>query len=248
MYLYSFTRFGGFDKVFKLSAENLKTKTGDLLQLGSEFFLCLGEKVSFEELYGHVETLKNGSMERCYPGFLSKKSIELLHRMVATYYTTYKSVIKLFISDEVEKLLEREKKSGKLKKIEEDGGMSRNIEELGFSLAESGQTLIVFPDLRTMSNQQGNTETLGQGNIILLASNTQNQKDVHRWEIKKGLKSVIICTYAEIFQDFKDLKKIIFFDPHKRYYASQHDPRYKVGEVLKEMKKLHGAEMEIAGI
>jgi len=59
------------------------------------------------------------------------------------------------------------------------------------------------------------------------------------------MKSVIICTYAEIFQDFYDLKKIIFVDPHKRYYANQQDPRYKVGEVIEEMKKIYGAEVEI---
>ena len=81
--------------------------------------------------------------------------------------------------------------------------------------------------------------------VTLLSSKTQNQKDVHRWEIKKWTKSVIICTYAEIFQDFHDLKKIIFVDPHKRYYANQQDPRYKVGDVLDRMKVLYGAELEI---
>lgn len=82
----------------------------------------------------------------------------------------------------------------------------------------------------------------------MLAGNTQNQKDVHRWEIKRGMKSVIICTYAEIFQDFYDLKKIIFVDPHKRYYASQQDPRYKVGEVLAKFAELYGAELELCGV
>ena len=62
------------------------------------------------------------------------------------------------------------------------------------------------------------------------------------------MKSVIICTYAEIFQDFYDLKKIIFVDPHKRYYANQQDPRYKVGDVIEEMKKLYNAEVEIVGV
>ena len=34
-------------------------------------------------------------------------------------------------------------------------------------------------------------------------------------------------------------------DPHKWYYANQQDPRYKVGDVIEEMKKLYGAEVEI---
>lgn len=62
------------------------------------------------------------------------------------------------------------------------------------------------------------------------------------------MKSLIICTYAEIFQDFKNLQKIIFVDPHKRYYTSQQDPRYKVGDVIEEMKKLYGVEVEIVGV
>ena len=84
--------------------------------------------------------------------------------------------------------------------------------------------------------------------VILLASQTQNQKDIHRWEVKKGTKSVILCTYAEIFQDFHDLQKIIWIDPHKRYYANQQDPRYKVGEVLKKMAEIYGAELEEVGV
>ena len=97
--------------------------------------------------------------------------------------------------------------------------------------------------------ERWNDRTIENNNaIILLASQTQNQKDVHRWEIKKGIKSVIFCTYAEIFQDFKDLKKIIFVDPHKWYYASQQDPRYKVGEVLKKLAELRGAEVEVVGV
>lgn len=83
---------------------------------------------------------------------------------------------------------------------------------------------------------------------MLLSGDTEKQKDVHRWEIKKWIKSVILCTYAEIFQDFHNLKKIIFVDPHKRYYSSQQDPRYKVGDVLTKMGELYGAEVEIVGV
>jgi hypothetical protein len=62
------------------------------------------------------------------------------------------------------------------------------------------------------------------------------------------LVSQIFSTPAEIFQDFSDLKKIVFIDPHKWYYANQQDPRYKVGAVLEEMAKVYGAEVEIIGV
>jgi len=40
--------------------------------------------------------------------------------MVETYYTTYKSVIRLFISDDIEGLLKREKKTkgGKVERLQ----------------------------------------------------------------------------------------------------------------------------------
>ena len=40
----------------------------------------------------------------------------LLHWMVETYYTTYKSVVKHFVTDELQKLLERESKLSKVVK------------------------------------------------------------------------------------------------------------------------------------
>ncbi|MCX6825257.1 MAG: hypothetical protein NTY80_03440 [candidate division SR1 bacterium] len=253
MYLYSFDRFFGFDKVCILAetTDKKKVKAGDLLIFGNQYFLALGDKLAFAEQYQQLTPVK---AELVYKAFLSLPALKLFHWMVETYYTTYKSVVRLFFADSIEKLLEREGKlkqsvKSKVHKVE-----SRKIESLGnFSLSQEGQTLIVFPDLRTMFNsgtmEGWNDGTIENNNFVtLLSSNTQNQKDVHRWEIKKGIKSVIICTYAEIFQDFHNLKKIIFVDPHKRYYASQQDPRYKVGEVIDEMKKLYDAEVEIVGV
>ena len=71
--------------------------------------------------------------------------MELLHWMVETYYTTYKSVVKHFVTDELQKLLEREAKSVKSIK-------SKVHKVENFSISEKGQTLIVFPDLWTMTN------------------------------------------------------------------------------------------------
>ncbi|EKD24610.1 MAG: hypothetical protein ACD_80C00187G0001 [uncultured bacterium (gcode 4)] len=160
--------------------------------------------------------------------------------MVETYFTTYKSVVRLFFADDIEKLLEREAKLKKSVKSK----VSKVESRWKFNLSEEGQTLIVFPDLWTMFNTSNEAFREHPAVAFLASMQTQNQKDVHRWEIKKWIKSVILCTYAEIFQDFNDLKKIIFVDPHKRYYANQQDPRYKVGDVLEEMKRLYGAELE----
>ena len=255
MYLYSFDRFFGFDKVCLLveSGTKKKVKAGDLLVFGNQYFLALWETVSFPEQYQQLTSVQ---AELIYKEFLSVPALKLFHWMVETYYTTYKSVVRLFFADDIQKLLEREWKF-KAQSLKPKA-QSRFWK---FNCSEEGQTLIVFPDLWTMFNTIASewwnpVATNGAGDemmnwwnvVTLLASTTQNQKDIHRWEIKKWIKSVIICTYAEIFQDFHDLKKIIFIDPHKWYYANQQDPRYKVGDVLDEMKNLYGAELEIIGI
>ncbi len=240
MYLYSFDRFFGFDKVCIL-AENSnkkKVKAGDLLIFGNQYFLALGETLAFPEQYTHLTSTQ---AEIVYKEFLSLPALQLFHRMVETYYTTYKSVVRLFFADDIEKLLEREKKSVKSK-------VSKVESHWKFSLAQDGQTLVVFPDLWTMFNTTDEAFRADPDVAFLSAIQTQNQKDIRWREIKKWMKSVIICTYAEIFQDFHDLKKIIFIDPHKRYYAHQQDPRYKVADVVEKIKKLYGAEVEILGV
>ncbi len=245
VYLYSFDCFFGFDKVCLLAPQTgkKKIKAGDLLVFGNQYFLALWETIAFPEQYTHLTAVQ---AELVYKQFLSTPALCLFHWMVETYYTTYKSVVRLFFTHDIQKLLERE---SKLTKIAKNWPTMTKTTKGWFSLSKIGQTLIIFPDLWTMFNQGWIDEMVQWWNVVaLVSSNTQNQKDVHRWEIKKWIPSVIICTYAEIFQDFHDLKKIIFVDPHKWYYANQQDPRYKVGDVLDKMKELYWAELEILGV
>ena len=125
-------------------------KAGDLVVIDEEYFFCLGEHLSFEELYLTVPTLRVPSYTLVYKGFLGASSLALLHRMVATYFTTYKAVVKHFISEDIEKLLKRELKLSKI-----DKNRSKLSKVDGFTLAEKGQTMIVFPDLRTLTNALG---------------------------------------------------------------------------------------------
>lgn len=115
-----------------------------------------------------------------YKQFLTQSTLDLLHRMVETYYTTYKSVIRLFVTNEIEKLLERE---GKLKA--QSSKLKVVVQSSSFSLAVEGQTLIVFPDLWTMFNSTTEDFRESDGVAFLSAMHTEKQKDIHRWEIKK---------------------------------------------------------------
>jgi primosomal protein N' len=112
VYLYSFDRFFGFDKVCLLGEQTSKKKIkpGDLLVFGNQYFLALGETIAFAEQYQHLATVQ---AELVYKEFFTLPTLKLFHWMVETYYTTYKSVVRLFVARDIEKLLKRE---GKLKK------------------------------------------------------------------------------------------------------------------------------------
>lgn len=79
----------------------------------------------------------------------------------------------------------------------------------------------------------------------LLSTNTQSQKDKSRRNIKQWNTKIIFATHSEIFQNYNDLKKIIIFYPHKRYYANQQDPRYKTLAVVQKMSEIYGCELEV---
>lgn len=113
--MYSFDRFFGFDKVCLLAetTNKKKMKAGDLLVFGNQYFLCIGETLAFAEQYQHLTTVQ---AELVYKDFLSLPALKLFHWMVATYYTTYKSVVRLFFADDIQKLLERESKLSKIAK------------------------------------------------------------------------------------------------------------------------------------
>jgi hypothetical protein len=51
MYLYGFTTFAGIDKVMRIDSPDFSFAVGDLLQSDDDYFLVLGDMVSFTEQY-----------------------------------------------------------------------------------------------------------------------------------------------------------------------------------------------------
>ena len=74
---------------------------------------------------------------------------------------------------------------------------------------------------------------------------TQNKKDSNRWKIKTWEESLIVSTSSEIFQDYNNLKEIIFIEPQKWYYESQQDPRYKIETVIKKLWEEYNTKIKI---
>lgn len=234
MYLYWFTSYAWIDKITKIESD-FKFSVGDLLLSDWEFFLVLGPEISFLEQYNYVFPSYR-KLELFQAKFVSKKYIERIHWMVYQYYSTYKSVIRYFLSQDIEGLFKRKenKKPKKSKKEIIDPALF-GLE----SLSDSWQTLVVYPDLWTMY-MMTDTKIRENSRVSVLSSiNTQLQKNKAFWKIKNWDIHYILTTHAEIFQDFLDLKEIVFVHPHKRYYANQQDPRYKTGEVLDFLADLY---------
>ena len=113
-----------------------------------------------------------------YKGFFDQKLLSLLHRMVYRWYSTYNNVIKYFVSFEIQQLLNRESKIKPQTK-------NLNLKGIELSLDEDKQNLIIIPDNWSRENQL--SDFFSQDFVLnLYSSDTQNRKDVHRWDIKKS--------------------------------------------------------------
>lgn len=262
MYLYGFNKYAWVDKVWKTDWD---FKSWDLLKVWEDFYLSLSSEVSFSEQY--VYSLKSdiSKTQIIEKKLLNKQTLKLLHRMVYQRYSTYKNVIKLFLPQEIEKLIDKKI----TKRNKKNNNTSQNVlpqtpskgtasnykysfplegmllAELGGVKTENWQTLIVFPDLRTLINLTTSDFREQSWVDTLLSTNTQNQKDKSRRNIKNGNTQVILATHSEIFQNYKDLQKIIIIRPHKRYYSNQQDPRYKTLQVVKKLSEIWDCELEI---
>jgi hypothetical protein len=224
MYLFSFKKFAGHDRVFYTSFS--AGKPGDLLETPDDILLNLGEEVAFPELY--TQPYPPSPMKNITSAFFGQRFLEFLHRMVYERYSTYKNVMKYFVSMEIQELLMREPSFP----------MKKNAD-----LSGAGQTLFVFPDNWTRYTTIPTDWFESKEVINLVSTDTQKRKDIHRRTIKKSLQGKILATHSEVFQPYANLKKILFFDPNKWYYNNQQDPRYSLPLVIKKMGELYGAEV-----
>lgn len=172
--------------------------------------------------------LLSDRVDEYYPNFFSKKTLTLIHRLVHEYYTSYKNVVKLFVTGEVADLFNKEIKTKK----------------------KAEQKLVVFPDVRTMDNHIKTNPAYNslKEYVILNGTSTQVQKDKARRGIKTGQIQTLFCTPSQLFQDRKNLTEISLIDTHQRYYKSQQDPRYDTREICKKLAEIHKATLNTTGI
>lgn len=158
MYLYAFTRYAGHDRVFIADLDDVSE--WDLVMRENEYYLVLGDDVSWKEQMSYKLQATSHKLQVVIPWLLSAESMALLHRFVNEWYTTYKNSIPLRIYD-VEDIVKRRKKSeNRNQKIENKNQKSKekevyvkNGELIVGEEKMLGQQLIVFPDIRTLENE-----------------------------------------------------------------------------------------------
>lgn len=246
-YLYWFSKYAWSDKIRKA---NGNFKSGDLLRLWEEYFLVLWKEVSFAEQYVYQLKNEEPEYELVEKKLLNNQTLKFINRMVYRRYAPYYNVIpKLFLPAEIEKLVDRKLTSKKISSsFQNSDGITYKLTLstwIDVSLSQQWQTLIVFPDLRTLMNLVDDKFMSQAWVDVILSSNTQNQKDKSWRNIKNGNTRVILATHSEIFQNYKNLTKIIIVRPHKRYYANQQDPRYKTLAVLQQLAEIRNCDLEI---
>ncbi|MFZ2150801.1 MAG: hypothetical protein WAZ12_00575 [Candidatus Absconditicoccaceae bacterium] len=250
MYIFSFNKFAGFDRVFKINITQNKEEQkqfirGNLLKYQDDVFLCLGDEISFQEQYEYKYEINISNTSLISQSFLTDKTLDMVNWMVYRWYSSYKSVLKYFVSFDIEGLMNRGKIPSKKIKIKNNEII---IENGNIKISDNkinGQQLVIFPDLWTLFNSVDEDILSAKGNILLKSNDTQNQKDKKWRMIKNGCINNVFCTHGEIFQDRNDLKKIILIDPYKRYYENQQDPRYSVNDVVKKMEEIYGTKIGI---
>ncbi|MBP6911164.1 hypothetical protein KBC03_06325 [Patescibacteria group bacterium] len=126
MRLYAFQARHGNDKICRTEQKDLKV--GDLLVGKSDMYLALGDTMAWSADKAKSNITEELSVH--HKDFLGKEAIALIHRMVHEYYTSYKNVVKLFVTGELADLFKKEVATKK--KVE--------------------QSLIIYPDVRTMEN------------------------------------------------------------------------------------------------
>ena len=246
MYLYSFSKYNGPHRIYTI-LDKYPLQSGDLIHADQWYFLVLGEEISRPTLHTQVIALQSPKL--LVAAFLSLRAIQLIHRMVYMYYTSYKSIVPLWV-DDVEYLLKKSpttiisqdlgdhiKLTSLHPKKKSPISQSDSLILQDHTLVHSGSLapwsqLIVVPDVWTIHNIITRQPWLYP--IATSASTALQWSKLRRWS-QSGHLSTLIATPSQIFWDWRDIQQILIVDHHKRYYKNQQNPRYDTVEVCEKI-------------
>ena len=169
----------------------------------------------------------NGVIEEKIAGVIYEPTLKLISWMHQRWFASRSSVLGLFfnwVSSQDIKVFKKIKKS-----------LS------GGSLAP--QTLVIFPDLWTLYNFE--IKESFSPDLILGGWQTKSAAKKAFEKISIGEAKIIFATHSGVFQNWANLKKIIVWRPHMRYYKNQQQPRYRLPEVVTKMAKIYESDVEM---
>lgn len=223
MFFYFFDRHYGHDRVAQARIE--WANAWDFFEArGYGYILCLWEEISWLEQYSKTVELwlEKTEIMPLTQWLLWQKALSLLHWFTNHWFCSYKKAVPLWIWDPEDLIKRMVKKKWKKK--------------------GSAQELIVYPNLRSLSNDT--SLDLDQTQAVMLHSqSTKKQKSDVFWSLKHGNAQQLVCTYSQMFQDRENLEKITLIDQHIWYYKSQKDPRYQAWKVIDQMWEVYWCEV-----
>lgn len=231
MYIALLGRFYGNDCVVRYRGDRDDTIiAGDLIIVGGHYGVVLGSTVSRPCDY----TLNQTSLHLAESWLLSPQSMRLIHRIVREYYSSYRKVLPLWLTNDIESLLKR--------KTQTPSSASAPWPHLIYSWSSRTrdsdhtpwQQCLIFPDLWTIYSTIPKSIRTHKNVSICSSSMTEKQRNDARRAIKYNKNHIVLSTPAAFFHDRHQLSDMKVIDPHLRYYKNRQNPRYDVSIVIQK--------------
>lgn len=187
-------------------------------------YLCLGDAISFPELYKKAPEYTFIEPTIAMRTLLSAKTLEIVHWMVQQYFSSYKAVVQLYLTSDVTNVFSRKPKKT--------------------SLEDTEQICIIYPDLWSMTQSAWKLLISPTPDTAILHGGlTQLQKaKIFRW-VKYGSIKTLLSTNRWLFFDRHNLKEIIIHDPTSRAYSSQSEPRFVLEETATHISSSYDSKI-----
>ena len=162
---------------------------------------------------------------------VNSKMIDMIHRMVRQYFTSYRKVLPLWFMEVRRIHINKKTHISEYQPFSLDEKLM-----IHYGPTQQWQHMIIVPDLYT-GYAMGRPAIIYSGTTVVQWSKTRSA-------LRIGEISTIICTPSQIFWERYDLRHISVIDSHKRSYKHQSDPRYNAYECAVRLGEVYWAKVQ----
>lgn len=210
---------------------------GDLIVCHNEYYV-----IRYQDQEFNSTMLDSTQTHLIHRTLISAHTLQRIDWMVRYRYSTYNKVLALFLPAEWSVMSKYPLPKSRKPRYQSRSYTHQKL--LVDHIQHSGQQLIVFPDLWTLTSMV-DLSALVTGTQILYSTMSLKQKITTYRNIKCGHCHTLICTHSQLFQDRHSLRDILIIDPHKRYYKNSHTPKYFTQDVVEYVAHLYHAQIQI---